>query len=172
MRFLRSLPVTERLTGVRRVVLLIIAVALTIGPVAACVLSVLSTGVWFMAEVNSGFLYSHPGVLIWNVVMRLTIFLLVALIVDRIRVQLHREKELSPRDPLTGCYNRKYLYLTLQKELERARREYAASSLSFSIGVVTCKRCFLSIDELIEKADGLMYAVKAKGKNDILYLEV
>jgi diguanylate cyclase (GGDEF)-like protein len=41
--------------------------------------------------------------------------------------------------------------------------------VTFSIGVLTCADAHLTPDELISRADALMYTVKKKGKNDIAY---
>lgn len=41
--------------------------------------------------------------------------------------------------------------------------------VTFSFGVVTFLKAPGSVDEMIRGADGLMYAVKAKGKNAIKY---
>jgi diguanylate cyclase (GGDEF)-like protein len=44
-------------------------------------------------------------------------------------------------------------------------------SATFSIGVVTCRSIFLSVDKLIEVADSAMYSVKKSGKNRVCYLQ-
>lgn len=41
--------------------------------------------------------------------------------------------------------------------------------VTFSIGVLTCLDAKISTDELIKKADSLMYSVKKNGKNAIVY---
>jgi len=43
--------------------------------------------------------------------------------------------------------------------------------VTFSIGAVTFNKPPNSVDELIQKADNLMYLVKASGKNQVLYDE-
>jgi diguanylate cyclase (GGDEF)-like protein len=42
-------------------------------------------------------------------------------------------------------------------------------SVTFSIGVLTCLEAQLTADELLSKADALMYSVKKSGKNGIAY---
>ena len=39
--------------------------------------------------------------------------------------------------------------------------------ITFSIGLVTCLKAAASVEELMKKADELMYQVKMSGKNDI-----
>ena len=41
--------------------------------------------------------------------------------------------------------------------------------VTFSIGVLTCRHAQITIDELIKKADELMYSVKKNGKNAVAY---
>jgi GGDEF domain-containing protein len=41
--------------------------------------------------------------------------------------------------------------------------------VTFSIGVLTCHRADITADELVTKADELMYSVKRNGKNAIAY---
>jgi PleD family two-component response regulator len=41
--------------------------------------------------------------------------------------------------------------------------------VTFSIGVLTCENPSLTADELIRRADKLMYSVKNNGKNAIAY---
>lgn len=41
--------------------------------------------------------------------------------------------------------------------------------ITFSMGAVTCQSSTIKIDELIKKADSLMYSIKNNGKNGIAY---
>lgn len=41
--------------------------------------------------------------------------------------------------------------------------------VTFSIGVLTCRHAKMTVDELIKKADELMYSVKKNGKNAVAY---
>jgi len=41
--------------------------------------------------------------------------------------------------------------------------------VTFSIGVLTCLEAQITTDELIKRADSLMYLVKKNGKNAISY---
>ena len=42
--------------------------------------------------------------------------------------------------------------------------------VTFSIGVVSCKDQSSTVDDLINRADHVMYSVKKQGKNNIQYL--
>ncbi|MFB3885648.1 MAG: diguanylate cyclase [Thermodesulfobacteriota bacterium] len=41
--------------------------------------------------------------------------------------------------------------------------------VTFSIGVITCLKSLLSVDDIVRLADDLMYTVKSKGKNGVTY---
>lgn len=41
--------------------------------------------------------------------------------------------------------------------------------ITFSMGVVTCQSSTISIDDLIKRADSLMYSIKNNGKNGVAY---
>jgi diguanylate cyclase (GGDEF)-like protein len=56
------------------------------------------------------------------------------------------------------------LHAALDERMNRARWP-----VSFSIGVMTFIRSPSSVDELIKKADALMYAAKREGKNRVKY---
>jgi diguanylate cyclase (GGDEF)-like protein len=55
----------------------------------------------------------------------------------------------------------------LQEEMQRS-----GWPVTFSIGAVTFNKPPMTVDELIKKADDLMYYVKASGKNQIIYDEL
>ena len=54
----------------------------------------------------------------------------------------------------------------VQKALSDATSE-AGWPITFSIGMVTCEEPNLSVDELLQRADSLMYGVKRSSKNGI-----
>jgi diguanylate cyclase (GGDEF)-like protein len=56
------------------------------------------------------------------------------------------------------------LHATLQEKIRKGRWP-----VSFSIGVITYLRSPSSVDELVKKADTLMYAAKREGKNQVKY---
>jgi diguanylate cyclase (GGDEF)-like protein len=41
--------------------------------------------------------------------------------------------------------------------------------VTFSIGVITCLKCLLSVDDIVRLADDLMYTVKSKGKDGVTF---
>ena len=70
--------------------------------------------------------------------------------------------------PETDQNTARMVALKLQKNLldEMLRNHW---SVTFSIGVLTCLKPLSTSDELINRADALMYSVKKNGKNAIAY---
>lgn len=68
--------------------------------------TLLATCLWVMAQVMSGRTYSHSYIWIINFITQGSAFLLVSLLVSRLRASLMKERELSRTDPLTGLPNR------------------------------------------------------------------
>ncbi len=187
----------------------------------------------------------------WNFVIGLTLYVLVAELLQRVRMLLERERELAMTDPLTLLGNRRYFLDIARVELNRTRRyrrplavgyidvdhfkevndrlghaagdallrlignelivvlrtsdivarlggdefavllpetsadgaeiairkmsdhlnnavQAAEYPVSFSIGVVTYEEGEVTLDELLEEADGVMYQVKNSGKGAVL----
>ncbi len=77
---------------------------------------------WFLADYWSGHSYSHPIFFFWNTLIRLGFFLVVALLLARLRTALETARKLSQSDPLTGAANTRYFYQVFETEIERARR--------------------------------------------------
>jgi diguanylate cyclase (GGDEF)-like protein len=194
---------------------------------------------------------SHWSVPLWNFILSVPLYLLVALLVQRTRELLERERGMALTDPLTHLGNRRFFLDIARVELNRTRRynrplavgyidvdyfkdvndkmghaagdsllqlisselmvvlrtsdvvariggdefavllpetspdgaEIAFSKMSehlmtavraanypvsFSIGVVTYEQGEVSLDALLEEADGLMYIVKKQGKGALL----
>ena len=62
----------------------------------------------------------------------------------------------------------------IMQRLQRAflkRMEESQTSVTLSAGVISFKSLPDSVDEMIHQADTLMYQAKARGKNDILFIE-
>ncbi|BCR03245.1 hypothetical protein DESUT3_03140 [Desulfuromonas versatilis] len=214
--------------------------------------SISSSVVWWGANFLAGETFSHPLIPWWNTGTRLGFFIVVGLLLARLRQLLEKEREISRTDFLTGALNRRAFYDLSTRELQRARRyrhpftlayidldnfkqvndrfghregdqllkvvaQNLAASLrstdvvarlggdefavlltetgvasaeatlpklregllaemarfgwpvTFSIGVLVCEAPPSSVEEMIRRADDLMYSVKAAGKNAIHY---
>jgi diguanylate cyclase (GGDEF)-like protein len=72
--------------------------------------------------------------------------------------------------PETGFEQGKTVMEGLRKILLEALRTHNhGSALTLSIGAITCEGCQFTVDELIKKADALMYSAKSQGKNAAEY---
>jgi diguanylate cyclase (GGDEF)-like protein len=68
----------------------------------------------------------------------------------------------------TGPQAAKVVVSKLQESLLEEMKSHAWP-VTFSIGVLTCLDAHLSLDEMMRKADDLMYAAKKNGKNAIVF---
>jgi diguanylate cyclase (GGDEF)-like protein len=72
--------------------------------------------------------------------------------------------------PNTDQSGAKFILDKVQNKLLE-QMEKTNSKVTFSIGVVTFHIPPASVDELLRRADKIMYAVKAKGKNNIIFIQ-
>ena len=219
-----------------------------LGLVSALVCAV----VWYIADLASGHLYTSQLIPIWNSLVRLAFFVIIALTLSALREAMDRERDLARVDGLTGAVNSRSFYELARTEIDRCQRyehpfalvyldldnfkkvndqfghpvgdrvlrsvvsaarlhlrktdviarlggdefalllpetneESARMALmkihhslleemrhgnwpvTFSIGVLICCAADLSIEELLRRADDLMYSVKHDGKNAITF---
>jgi diguanylate cyclase (GGDEF)-like protein len=85
-------------------------------------IALLSAIVWLTADLIGGHVYSHSVIGYWNAAVRLGIFLVVALLVSKIRETLEEERELARKDGLTNAANVRFFYEILEAERRRAER--------------------------------------------------
>ena len=214
--------------------------------------SIVSAAVWLWADVVSGHVYSNPLFPIWNMLIRLSLFLIIAILLAELSAAMQREKELARTDPLTGALNGRQFFDSLRLEIRRLQRynrpfslvyidldnfklindrdghptgdqvlrsvvatakmqfrstdmiarlggdefailfpetDQAAAKVAiskfqnawqnvlqnstwqttFSLGALTCLSGTITAEELVKKADELMYRVKQNQKNSTLY---
>lgn len=62
---------------------------------------------WLAADLFGGHLYSHPAIPYWNMLVRFGFFLIVLIILSRLKGTYEHVKALSRVDPLTGVLNAK-----------------------------------------------------------------
>ncbi len=217
------------------------------------VVSVLSGLVWLAADLAAGHIYSQGFIPYWNMLVRLSTFVVVTYALSGLRKVLDKEKNYARQDFLTGAANSRDFMETAQAELEKARAGGQAIALayidldnfkgindtfghsvgdqllklvaviikknlrdgdlvarlggdefgvllpgateescqmamkrmqehflaevkkkkwpvSFSLGLVLFKKLPDNVDEMIKRADNLMYTVKGSGKNDIKFI--
>lgn len=227
-------------------------VAWCVGSNWGLVVSVLSGLIWLAADLGAGHIYSHQFIPYWNMLVRLSTFVVVTYALSELRKVLDKEKNYARQDFLTGAANSRNFIETAGSELEKARaggyaialayidldnfkgindnfghsvgdqllklvaeiikknlregdmvarlggdefavllpraaedsslaamkrmKEYFLAEVkkkkwpvSFSMRLVLFKKFPDSVDEMIKRADNLMYTVKDSGKNDIKF---
>jgi len=86
------------------------------------VASIVSTIVWIISDVASENPYSHPVIYAWNTFMGFGFFVVVTLLLSKLRSALEHERELARTDYLTGAVNSRVFYDLLQSEINRSQR--------------------------------------------------
>lgn len=215
-------------------------------------ISAVSGLTWLTADMGAGHIYTHPFTPYWNMLVRLSSFVVVTYALSELKKVLDKEKNYARQDYLTGAANSRDFMETAQAELQKARvggyaialayidldnfkgindtfghsvgdqllkivadtikknlregdmvarlggdefgvllpratedsslaamkrmKEYFLAEVkrkkwpvSFSMGLVLFKKFPDSVDEMIKRADNLMYTVKDSGKNDIKF---
>ncbi len=80
----------------------IILIAWFEGGLPAAIISIFSAITWAMSDLVSGHIYSHIAIPIWNALMALGMFLIVAYSITAIKKLLIKEREHAYTDELTG----------------------------------------------------------------------
>lgn len=109
----------------------IVLVSWCLGSKAGHRISWLSAFVWLLADWSSGHPYSYPWIPIWNMLVRLGFFLIVASILPELKIRLEKESELARRDELTGLPNTRSFYETAENEIRVAAEQGTPLSLAF-----------------------------------------
>lgn len=86
------------------------------------VASFASAFVWLGADMASGHLYLNPFIPIWNFFIRLSFFVIIAILLSALKSALEREKELARTDHITGALNSRPFFELVQMEINRSHR--------------------------------------------------
>lgn len=106
-------------------------VAYFVGRRSAVLVSLLSTVIWFLADVGAGHEYFAAWVSFWNAFTRFLFFVLIAISLTAVREAFEHEKELARSDFLTGAANSRAFFEAADKELVRARRYTRPFSVAY-----------------------------------------
>lgn len=101
-------------------------------PAPTCYLySLLAAAVWGYSNFLAGEIFSSPVINFWNSAVRLGFFALTSYLLQKIRGQFNREREMSRRDHQTGLLNGAGFHKTLQIEHSRSVRSGKPIGLLF-----------------------------------------
>ncbi|MGB7970710.1 MAG: GGDEF domain-containing protein [Candidatus Deferrimicrobiaceae bacterium] len=82
----------------------------------------ISAVAWLTADLFGGHRYSHPAIPYWNMLVRFGFFLIILIVLSRLKDAYEHVKTLSSIDPLTGVLNGRAFQERANAELARARR--------------------------------------------------
>jgi diguanylate cyclase (GGDEF)-like protein len=92
------------------------------GPWGGIVVAVASAGERTAIDLFGGRPYPSPWYVVWGTVMRVVLFVVIALLVSVLRRYVDHERALARIDHLTGAANTRSFMETLKAEVERSRR--------------------------------------------------
>ncbi len=95
------------------------------------IISVLSTVIWFAADILTGNRYATILIPVWNSVMRLGYFSLHTLILSKTIDLYQREKQNALKDPMTGMANWRLFSEICRRETQKAERNSGNISLAY-----------------------------------------
>ena len=89
---------------------------------AGLIIAFASAALWFAIDSIANVAKFNLWINIWNAVTRLGFFIVVAILLDLLRVNMDKLQRLAGEDGLTTLMNRRFFYETLERELQRCRR--------------------------------------------------
>jgi diguanylate cyclase (GGDEF)-like protein len=97
----------------------------------AAIISIFSAITWALSDLASGHAYSHITVPIWNAIMVLGMFLVVAYSITAIKKLLIKEREHAHTDDLTGVENIRFFYEEARTEIGRSASHKLPLTLAY-----------------------------------------
>ena len=94
-------------------------------------IAVLSGIAWYLASTVAGAQFSHPGIAVWNTLVRLAFFLVTCMLLSALRRSLLSERQLARMDVLTELHSRRAFEERLAHDLALAQRHRSALSLVY-----------------------------------------
>ena len=84
--------------------------------------SIVGAMIELMADILSGVRYSQPAFFLWNTAFRFGFYIIVTLLLARLKQALEHERNLSRTDYLTGATSTGFFYNLLQMEIDHFHR--------------------------------------------------
>jgi len=94
-------------------------------------LSLFSAIIWFVADLLSGHVYSYNIILFWNVLVRLGFFIIVSLLLARMKISFKMVADLADTDGLTGLFNGRAFRESAMKMFEFCGRIKRPTALAY-----------------------------------------
>ena len=94
-------------------------------------ISVVSAVSWLVADVMMLETFSFPLIPYINEMFRLVVFLVISMIIFKLKTAIENQKELAGTDPLTSVLNRRAFYTIADLELNSARRYQTTTSFLY-----------------------------------------
>lgn len=85
----------------------------------------------FYVFICSGEEYESILYPVWDCVVLVLMFIIISALIARMKNQMNIITSITRTDPLTGCYNRKYFYETVNRELEKSKRNGTTVGLAY-----------------------------------------
>jgi diguanylate cyclase (GGDEF)-like protein len=109
----------------------VILMAWYLGRVAGIITSVIAAVTWYAADLGTGHTYSSGAIPVWNAIVRLAFFLLIAYLLYIVKSVLEQEQDLARTDSLTGALNSRQFYELAGREIDRAKRYNRPLSIAY-----------------------------------------
>jgi diguanylate cyclase (GGDEF)-like protein len=93
--------------------------------------SVVGATAWYAVGIVGGETYSHALIPLWNALVRFGFFVVVSILLTKLKRTMEHERALAGTDPLTGLLNRRALLERASTEIERARRSGRPIAFAF-----------------------------------------
>jgi diguanylate cyclase (GGDEF)-like protein len=109
----------------------IVLIAWYEGGLPAAIISIFSAITWAMSDLVSGHLYSNMAIPVWNGIMALVMFLIVAYSITALRKFMIKEREHAQTDDLTGVANIRFFYEQARIEISRSAADKRPLTLAY-----------------------------------------
>lgn len=94
-------------------------------------MSLLSALVWMLTDVSAGREVSSSWILLWNMLVRLGLFVIISELIAGFRRQFNHSASAAHTDPLTGVFNYGGFFHQAHAELQRCKRYQRPLSVIF-----------------------------------------
>lgn len=94
-------------------------------------IAILSGIAWMLADYLGGEVHSSMFIFIWNDLVRMGFYLVVAVVIAKLKISFDELQRLSMRDSLTGLLNFRAFNDAARKEIERSSRNGQMLSVAF-----------------------------------------